>query len=145
MLARGSHRYRKAMSTAARVLIAYGVAVIAFGLLLGVPMARIRAANPQAPRHLVTTHLSALIQGSVALGFAFAITAVGFDSGLATGAAVALFIGLALEMVGGTLNWLRGAGDQFAERSPGFVANAISGPITILGAAILVGGIWTAL
>lgn len=133
------------MSTAARVLIAYGVAIVAYGLLLGVPMARIRSANPQAPRHLVTTHLSALMQGPVVLGFAFAITAVGFDSGLATVAAVTLLVGLVLEALGGTLNWLRGTGDQFAERSPGFVANAVSGPITILGAAVLVGGVWVGL
>lgn len=133
-------RYVSPMSTAARLLIAYGVTVICFGLLLGVPLARVRSATPQSPRHLVTTHLSALMQGPVALGFAFAITAATFDSSLATIAAVVLVAGLALEALGGTLNWLRGTGDQFAERSPGFFANALSGPLTIVGAIVLVIG-----
>jgi hypothetical protein len=128
------------MSTAARLLIAYGVIVICFGLLLGIPLARVRSANPQAPRHLVTTHLSALMQGPVALGFAFAVTSAQFDSALATIAAAVLLVGLALEALGGTLNWLRGTGDQFAERSPGFVANALSGPLMILGALVLAVG-----
>ena len=128
------------MSTAAQLLVAYGVAIIGYGLLLGVPLAQARNGSPQAPRHLVTTHLSALMQGPVALGFAFAVTVTSFDSTLATAAAVALLVGLGLEAIGGTLNWLRHTGDQFAERSPGYYANATSGPITILGALVLIVG-----
>jgi hypothetical protein len=128
------------VSTAARVLIAYGTIVIGYGLLLGVPLARVRSTTAMAPRYLTTTHLSALMQGPVALGFAFAITATDFDSTLASVAAVALVVGLALEALGGTLNWRRSTGDQFAERSPGFKLNALSGPITLLGALALIAG-----
>jgi hypothetical protein len=121
------------MSTATRVLLAYGVLVVSYGMLLGVPMARIRSSAPEAPSHLVTTHLSALMQGPVALGLAFAIAATDFDTGWATAAAIVLVAGLALEAIGGTLNWLRQTGDQFAERSPGYMANALSGPLAIVG------------
>jgi hypothetical protein len=126
------------MSTAARLLVGYGMVVIGYGLLLGVPMARARSGAPQAPRHLVTTHLSALMQGPVALGVAFGLTTAGVDSGWATVAAVALVVGLALEALGGTLNWILATGDQFAERSPGFLANAVSGPVTLAGALTLI-------
>jgi hypothetical protein len=80
------------------------------------------------------------MQGPVALGFAFAVTVTDFDSGLATAAAYTFAAGLALEALGGSLNWLRKTGDQFAERSPGFYANACSGPVAIVGALTLIGG-----
>jgi hypothetical protein len=125
------------MSTAQRILVIYGVLVITYGLLLGVPLARVRSGSAVAPRHLVNTHLSALMQGPIALGLAFALVVTEVDSGWATAAAWVLVAGLALEALGGTLNWLRGTGDQFAERSPGFFANAISGPLAVVGGSIL--------
>jgi hypothetical protein len=131
------------MSTATRVLLAYGVLVASYGMVLGVPLARIRSTTPEAPRHLVTTHLSALMQGPVALGLAFAVAVTDFDAGWATVVAVILVVGLALEAVGGTLNWLRGTGDQFAERSPGFFANALSGPLAIVGVLGITVGVLT--
>lgn len=125
------------MSTAQNLLVGYGVIVLTYGLLLGVPLAAARAKAPQASRHLVTAHLSGLMQGPVALGLAFAIGAVSFDSTLATVAAALVVAGLVAETLGGTLNWLRGTGDQFAQKGVGFWFNALSGPPAITGALII--------
>lgn len=125
------------MSTAQNLLVGYGVIVLTYGLVLGIPLAAARSKAPHAPRHLVTAHLSGLMQGPVALGFAFAIGAVSFDSTLATVAAALVVAGLVAETLGGTVNWLRHAGDQFAEKGTGFMLNALSGPLAIPGALII--------
>lgn len=140
MRGRAPPSYNGPVSTAGRILVGYGTVVIGYGLVLGVALAKVRSAAPQAPRHLVTTHLSALMQGPVALGLAFGAAAVGFDSGVATAGAAILVVGLGLEALGGTLNWLRHTGDQFAERSAGYVANAASAPASIVGGAMLIVG-----
>lgn len=115
--------------------------VLLYGFMLGVPLAAARSSAPQASRHLVNAHLSGLVQGPIALGCAYAIGAVSFDSGWATTAAVLLVAGLAAETAGGTVNWLQGTGDQFAERSVGFRINALTGLLAIPGMAILVVGV----
>ena len=125
------------MSTAQNLLVGYGVIVLTYGLLLGVPLAAVRSSAPHASRHLVTAHLSGLIQGPVALGLAFAIGAVSFDSTVSTVAATLVIAGLAAETLGGTLNWLQGAGDQFEEKGPGFWVNALTGVLAIPGALII--------
>jgi hypothetical protein len=127
----------RVMNTAERVLVVYGVAILVYGLVLGVPMAAIRRTSPEAPRHLVNAHLSALMQAPIALGLAFALAITAATSSWATVGAWVFIAGLALEALGGTLNWLRGTGDQFAERSPGYLANAISGPLAVAGGVIL--------
>jgi hypothetical protein len=125
------------MSTAQNLLVGYGVVVLTYGLLLGVPLAVARSSAPSASRHLVTAHLSGLMQGPFALGMAFAIGAVAFDSTLATVASALVVGGLAAETLGGTLNWLQGTGDQFAEKGLGFWFNAMTGVLAIPGALII--------
>jgi hypothetical protein len=125
------------MSTAQNLLVGYGVIVLTYGLLLGIPLAAARAKAPQAPRHLITAHLSGLMQGPVVLGLAFAIGAVSFDSNLATVAAALVIAGLVAETLGGTVNWLQGTGDQFEQKGTGFRLNALAGPLAIPGALII--------
>lgn len=56
-------------------------------------------------------------------------------------AAAWLLVGnVTVSLAGGTLNWLAGTGDAFAQRSPGFFAQAASSPLLIIGAALLVVG-----
>jgi len=129
------------MTTAQQFLVAYGVIILSYGMLLGVPISRARMAAPTAPRHLVNAHLSALMQGPIHLGLAAALSLTAWDSGFATTAAVLLVIGSALEALGGTLNWLKKSGDQFAERSPGFLFNALSGPIAVVAILIFAIGV----
>jgi len=58
------------MGTAQQILVVYGVVIIAYGLVLGVPLAAARSKAPHVSRHLVTTHLSAIMQGPVFAGAA---------------------------------------------------------------------------
>lgn len=129
------------MSTAQKLLVGYGVVVLAYGFLLGVPLAAARMKTPAASRHLVTTHLSGLMQGPIHFGFAFALGAVSFDSGLATAAAALVVAGSLAEIAGGTTNWLQGTGDQFSERSIGFRINSLTGLLAVPGALIIAIGV----
>ena len=125
------------MSTAQKLLVGYGLIVLTYGFMLGVPLAAARMKTPAASRHLVTTHLSSLMQGPIHLALAFAIGAVSCDSDLAAVAAVLVIAGSLAEVLGGSLNWLQGTGDQFEERSIGFRVNALSGLLAIPGALII--------
>ena len=51
------------MNTAQQILGVYGVVIIAYGLVFDVPLAAARSKAPHVSRHLVTTHLSAIMQG----------------------------------------------------------------------------------
>ncbi|MGH1488446.1 MAG: hypothetical protein ACRBK7_03495 [Acidimicrobiales bacterium] len=133
------------MGTAQQILLGYGVIVLAYGLLLGIPLAAARSKAAAASRHLVNAHLSGLIQGGVVLGLGGAFGATGFESGLATVGALLIVAGFAAESIGGTLNWLQSTGDQFAERSPGFLVNSLSGLLAVPGVLICVYGILTGL
>lgn len=109
--------------------------------VLGIPLAAVRMGRPQASRHLVTTHLSGIMQGGVHLGLAFAIGAADLGAGLATTAATFLVVGSALETLGGTINWLLDTGDQFAEKSVGLWFNSLSSPPIVVGMVIIAIGV----
>lgn len=109
--------------------------------VLGIPLAAVRMGRPQASRHLVTTHLSGIMQGGVHLGLAFAIGAADLGAGLATTAATLLVVGSALETLGGTINWLQDTGDQFAEKSVGLWFNSLSSPPILVGMVIIAIGV----
>jgi hypothetical protein len=117
--------------------VIYGLLVLSYGLVLGIPLAITRSSAPHAPRHLVTTHLSGLMQGPLAFGLAFAIGSVSFDSTLAVVAAGLVVGGSLAEILGGTVNWLRGTGDQFEEKGPGFRLNSMAGPLAITGTFVI--------
>ena len=133
------------MTTAQSIFLVYGVAVLAYGFVLGVPLAAARMKTPQAPRHLVTTHLSAIIQGAVHLGLAFVAGIVDLEAGWANAAAWLIVAASVFEIVGGTVNWLSATGDQFAEKSPGFRFNSLVGPPAIIGIVIIAVGVLRAL
>lgn len=129
------------MTTAQNIFAVYGVAVLAYGFVLGVPLAGARMKAPQAPRHLVTTHVSAIIQGGVHFGLAFIAGVFVLEAGWANAAAWLIVTASALEIVGGTINWLSGTGDQFAEKSLGFRFNSLVGPPAIVGMVIVAVGV----
>jgi hypothetical protein len=113
------------MSTAQRVFIAYGASIVIVGFGLGTVLGFVRMKAPPI-RTLAAAHVETLMQAALALVLAFAIGATGFDSATATWGAVLLVVGLAMQAVGVTLNWLTATGDQFAERSPGFRINSLA-------------------
>ncbi|MCZ7528840.1 MAG: hypothetical protein M5U14_22175 [Acidimicrobiia bacterium] len=129
------------MSTAQQVLVAYGVLIIGYGFILGIPLARERAVAAEASAHLVGRHVASIMQGPVCLGLAYAFGVTGFESGLATAAAVLVVAGAAVETVGGTVNWLTRTGDQFAERSLGYRFSAASGPVAVIGIVVATAGV----
>ena len=129
------------MSTAQRVLLAYGTLSITYGMALGLPLSRIRMTDPTGPRHLVVAHLSALMQGAMHLGLAVAIGFSTLTAAVETGAAASLVAGSALFVGGATANWRQGIGDHFAERSPGFYLLSASAPLHLMGAIVVLAGV----
>ncbi len=129
------------MSTAQRILLVYGSLSVVYGMTLGLPLSGIRMSQPTGPRHLVTAHLSALMQGSMHLGLSVAVGFATFTSWLLTASAVALVCGSALFVTGVTANWLMKVDDHFAARSPGWYLLSASGPLHLAGAVVVLAGV----
>lgn len=129
------------MSTAQEIVVVYGSLSLAIGMVLGLPLSGIRMAQPVAPRHLVTAHLSALMQGAMHLAVSVALGFATFSPWILTTAAMALVGGSALFVTGATANWLTNVGDHFAERSPGWYLLSASGPLHLGGALVVLAGV----
>ena len=129
------------MSTAQSILVVYGTASVLYGMTLGMPLSWVRMSSPAGPRHLMTSHLSALMQGAMHLGLAVAAGFVTLTPWLVTGAAASLACGSALFVAGSTANWLMNAGDHFVERPVGFYLLSTSAPFHLAGAAIMLVGV----
>jgi hypothetical protein len=129
------------METAEKVLIVGGVSMLAYGFLLGLPVSMIRMKSPHAPRHLITAHLAAIIQGALLLGLSRAVQLSALNPNLETAASALLLAGVGLFDLGATANWLQGVGDHFAERSLGWRLLAMSAPLNISAAGILLFGV----
>lgn len=128
-------------TTAQKVLLVYGSLSLGFGFLLGVPLSHIRMGAPEAPRHLVTAHLAAIIQGGVHLALTIALGFSTLSAWLETASAGLLAAGSALFVAGATTNWLQGIGDHFAARSLGWKLLAASSLGHLPGVAIVVVGV----
>ena len=133
------------METSVKILIVTGVLVLTYGFLLGIPMGQARMKAPQAPRHLVNTHLEALIMGAILLGLSVAASFSTLPSGLENTAAVLLAVAGVVSLAGSTLNWQQKVDDPFAARSPGWPMQAASGPVNIVGIVLILIGVLKAL
>ena len=129
------------MNTAQRVLVMYGSLSIVVGMALGLPLSGIRMSHPTGPRHLVTAHLSALMQGAMHLGLAVAVGFATLTPWLLTGSAVLVAGGSLLFVAGATANWLMKVGDHFAARSAGWYLLSASGPLHLTGALVILVGV----
>lgn len=126
---------------ATQILVIGGMSVLAFGFLLGIPMAAARNKASRAPRYLFAAHLAAIIQGGLLLALTIA---VGFSdlSGGAKTVASSLFVGgVVLFDVGLTVNWLQGVEDAFKEKSVGNKISTAGTPLILLGTGILLYGV----
>ena len=130
------------MSTAQQIFLIYGTVILIVGFALGTVLGLLRAKAPSI-RNLATAHVETLMQGSMHLGLAFAVGAVGFESGAATWGAILLAIGSGMQATGVTLNWITKATDQFAEKSPGYIINSPSTFVIFPGLIITAWGILT--
>jgi hypothetical protein len=115
--------------------------ILLYGFILGLPMAKARMSSPTAPRHLVTTHLEALMAGAALLGLSLAASFSTLGQGLERLSAWLVVAGTVATLVGGTVNWRTAAGDTFAEKSPGFYLQAVGGPMVLVGGALLAVGV----
>ena len=129
------------MATAQKVLVVYGTLSLGYGFLLGLALSSERMRAPVASRHLVTAHLSAIIQGATHLGLSVAVGFSALTAWVETTGAVLLVAGSALFVSGATVNWRQNVGDHFAERSTGWKLFATSGVSHLLGIAIVTVGV----
>ena len=130
------------MSTAQQIFIGYGTVILVVGFVLGAILGTMRMKSPTI-RNLATAHVETLMQAAMHLSLAFAVGAVGFASTTATWGAALLAIGSGMQATGVTLNWLTKTGDQFAERSPGWMINSASTFVILPGLIITAVGILT--
>lgn len=133
------------MDTAEKILVAYGTVSLTVGFLLGVPLSQARNQAPEAPRHLVTAHLSAIIQGAVHLGLSVAVAFSSLTAWLETTAAALLAVGSALFVAGAIANWRQHIGDHFEVRSLGWKLLATSSAGHLPGMAIVLIGVLTSI
>jgi hypothetical protein len=113
------------VSTAQRLFVGYGTVILVVGFVLGTVLGMLRM-NAPVMRSLATAHVETLMQAAMHFGLAFVVGIVGFNSTAATWAALLLVVGSAMQAAGVTLNWATRTGDQFAQRSPGFMINSAS-------------------
>lgn len=125
------------MDSATRILLVGGMSVLAFGLLLGIPIAAARSKAPRAPRYLFAAHLAAIIQGGLLLALTIAVDVSPLPSGVETTAAALLVGGVVLFDLGLAFNWLQRVQDAFAEKSLGNKVSALGTPLVLLGVGIV--------
>ncbi|MFW6078507.1 MAG: hypothetical protein ACODAE_02735 [Gemmatimonadota bacterium] len=133
------------MDIATRILVVGGMSVLAFGFLLGIPMAAARSKAARAPRYLFAAHLAAIIQGGLLLALTVAFGFSALSAGVATTAAALLVGGVALFDIGLALNWLQGVEDGFAEASLGNKVSTVGTPFVLVGTGIVLYGVIAAL
>ena len=122
----------------------YGTLSIVYGMTLGLPLSGIRMSQPTGPRHLITAHLSALMQGAMHLGLSVAVGFATFTPWVLTAAAVALVSGSALFVAGATANWVMKVDDHFAARSQGWYLLSASAPLHLAGALVVLAAVTSA-
>lgn len=133
------------MEASVSVLMAGGVSILMFGFLLGLPVSSIRAHAPTTPRHLMTAHLTAIMEGTMLLALTQAAMFSTLDATIETVGAVLLVTGCVLDAVGPVANWRQAVDDPFAARSLGWKLQAAGAPLNIAGLAVFVAGVLLAL
>ncbi len=129
------------MDMSGKVLIVGGSFSLFYGFLLGFPLTAARMRAPAASRHLVTAHLSAIIQGATLLALSGAMGFSDLPAVIETTAAALLVAGAVLFVAGAIVNWRQDVDDHFAVRSIGWRLFAASGPANVAGAATVLVGI----
>lgn len=133
------------MEFASEILIVGGMCILAFGFILGIPMALAREKAPRAPRYLIAAHLAALIQGGMLLALTIAFDFSSLASWIETVAASLFVGGVVLFDLGLTINWLQNIEDAFGEKSLGYKISSAGTPLVLVSAGIVFYGVITAL
>jgi hypothetical protein len=131
-----------AITAASRILVLGGVANLVLSFLLGWILSGRRMHSPMdAHRWLLTAHEVALQEGLLLLGLAVALPYAQLPPWAAELGAWLLVVGSAFQDLSGLVNWLRGTGDQFAERSAGWVLASINAVINSAGLGVVAFGV----
>lgn len=127
---------------AIRVLVAGGIANLVLSFALGWLLSALRTKQPIEPaRWLLTAHIVSLQEGLMLLGLAYALGFAELSASWAVAGAWLLVIGSVFQDLSGIVNWLRKTGDQFAEKSFGWVFASINAVLNTAGLAIVVAGV----
>lgn len=132
------------MESAIQILVLGGMTLLAFGLLMGIPMILARSKAPRPPRYLFAAHLVAIIQGGLLLALTIALEAAALSAGWATATAAFLVGGMMFFTLGLAINWLQGIEDAFGENAIGGKVSAVGTPFVLGGAGILYVGVLAA-
>lgn len=128
--------------TATKILVLGGVGNLVLSFVLGWVLSMQRMKGPMEPhRWLLTAHEVSLQEGLLLLGCAFALHWAVLSSTLATAAAVLLVAASVFQDLSGIINWLRRTGDQFAERSTGWVLASVNAVLNTAGLFIVAYGV----
>lgn len=104
------------MSFAEKILIVGGVLNIAYGLLIGIPVAIIRLNSPTYSKYLRVVHIGALMWGPILISLSLALVLSTLDESIELVAAWLIVIASILLNAKDTINWLMGTNDEFAEK-----------------------------
>jgi hypothetical protein len=127
---------------AVQVLVVGGVLNLVLSFLLGWVLAGRRMKGPmEAHRWLLTAHEVSLQEGLMLLGLAFAMGFARLSPERALMGAWLLVVGSILQDASGVVNWLRSTGDQFAERSAGWVLATLNAVVNTAGLLIVAVGV----
>jgi len=127
---------------AVRVLVLGGMANLVLSFALGWVLSLKRMKGPLEPhRWLLVAHEVSLQEGMMLLGLAFAALFVDLPTAAATAAAVLLVAASVFQDASGIVNWLRRTGDQFAEKSTGWLLASVNAVLNTAGLAILTVGV----
>jgi hypothetical protein len=130
------------IESASRVLLVGGVLNIALSFALGWILSIHRTRDPIDKHHwLLVAHTVSLQEGLLLLGMSYAMTFAALPGGAAIAAAWLLVAASLFQDFSGIVNWARGTGDQFAEKSTGWVLASINAVLNTGGIAIVVIGV----
>jgi len=131
---------------AARILVAGGVANLVLSFLLGWVLSANRIKEPiDRHRWLLVAHEVALQEGLLLLGLAVALGFARLSPAWAVRGAWLLVAASVFQDFSGITNWLRRTGDQFAEKSLGWIFASINAVLNTAGLLIVAAGVARAL
>src|SRR5689334_15017403 len=125
-----------------RILVAAGVANLVFSFLLGWVLSGKRTKEPITKHHwLQVAHIVSLQEGLMLLGLAFGLHYAELPPLWAAIGVWSLVAASVFQDLSGVINWLRKTGDQFAEKSAGWISASINAVLNTVGLAIVAVGV----
>ena len=110
--------------------------------VLGWVLSLKRMKEPMTKHHwLLVAHTVSLQEGLMLLGLGFAMSFAVLGKTMAATGAWLLVLASAFQDFSGVVNWLKGTGDQFAEKSTGWLLASINAVLNTAGLAIIAYGV----